>query len=74
MYRLDRQAFSIQTFESASHQRAYWLSKPAGERLAAAWYLTCCAWNLNVEEEHPLDRTHFSIRRREHHAPKHLTG
>ncbi len=72
MYRLDRQAFTIHTFESAAHQRAYWLSKPARERLAAAWYLTCCAWNLNVEEEHLLDRSHFSIRRREDHAPKHF--
>ena len=65
MNRLDRQAFAINTFESAAHQRAYWLSKPARERLAAAW-------NLNVEEEHPLDRTCFSIRRREDYAPKHI--
>lgn len=65
MYRLDRQAFAIHTFETASHQRAYWLSKTPGERLAAAWHLTCRAWNLNVEEVHRLDRTHFSIRRRE---------
>lgn len=72
MYRLDRQAFTINTFESAAHQRAYWLSKSAGERLAAAWHLTCRAWNLNVEEEHRLDRNQFSIRRREEHAPKHL--
>jgi hypothetical protein len=72
MNRLDRQAFAINTFESAAHQRAYWLSKPARERLAAAWNLTCRAWNLNVEEEHPLDRTCFSIRRREDYAPKHI--
>jgi hypothetical protein len=72
LYRLDRQAFTINSFESASNQRAYWLSKSARERLAAAWYLTCCAWNLDVNEDHPLDRNHFSIRRRQDHAPKHL--
>jgi hypothetical protein len=72
VYRLDRQAFTINTFESAANQRASWLSKPARERLAAAWQLTCRAWNLNVEEEHPLDRTHFSTRRRENYAPKHI--
>lgn len=65
MYRLDRQDFTIQTFESAANQRAYWLSKPPHERLAASWYLTCCAWNLNVDEVHQLDRTCFSIRNRE---------
>ena len=72
MYRLDRHAFTINTFESAAHQRAYWLSKPASERLAAAWYLICTAWNLNINKEQHLDRNHFSIRRREEHAPKHL--
>ena len=64
MYRLDRSAFIIQNLESAAHQRQYWLSRPPGERLAAAWYLICTAWNLDVEKEHRLDRNQFSIRRR----------
>jgi hypothetical protein len=72
MYRLDRQAFNIQTFQSAANQRAYWLSKPPRERLAASWYLTCCAWNLSVDEDHRLDRNCFSIRNQEEYAPKHF--
>jgi hypothetical protein len=62
-FRLDRQAFSIQSFESASHQRDYWLSKSPAERLAAAWYLTCVAWGLRPEELPRLDRTLFSMRK-----------
>jgi hypothetical protein len=61
-YRLDRQAFSIQTFESAAKQRAYWLSKTPAERLAAAWHLICSAWNLDPTVAQPLDRGCFSIR------------
>ncbi len=72
MYRLDRQAFSIQSFESAAHQRAYWLSKTPQERLAAAWYLTCAAWNLDITKKHPLDRSCFSIRSHNDDATKHI--
>ena len=35
-YRLDRSAFSIQTYKQASNQRQYWLSCSPHERLAAA--------------------------------------
>jgi len=72
MYRLDRNAFTIQTFESAADQRAYWLTKTPGERLAAAWYLTCTAWNLDASVEQRLDRSCFSIRIRKEHAPEHI--
>jgi len=60
---LDRTVFTIHTFESAAHQRAFWLSRPSSERLAAAWCLTCMAWNLDPNEDHPLDRSHFSMRK-----------
>lgn len=72
MYRLDRQAFSIQSFESATHQREYWLSKSPAERLAAAWYLICAAWNLDMSKPQPLDRTCFSMRHREEYATEHI--
>jgi len=62
MYRLDRQAFTVQNFESAAHQRAYWLSKSPTERLSAAWYLVCAAWNLDPKVPQRLDRGQFSIR------------
>jgi len=63
-YRLDRQAFNIQSFEAASSQRDYWMQKTATERLAAAWYLVCAAYQLDYHVKHRLDRTAFSIRTR----------
>jgi hypothetical protein len=63
-YRLDRQAFSVQSFEEASKQRDYWMQKTAMERLAAAWYLVCTAYQLDYHGQHRLDRTAFSIRTR----------
>ncbi len=64
-YRLDRTAFKIQTFEEASNQREYWLSKTPKERLEAAWYLICAAYNLDYRAENRLDRTYFQIRKRD---------
>jgi len=62
-FRLDRTAFRIQTYAAAAHQRAYWLSRPAAERLSAAWFLTCAAYNLPYHGRHRLDRTVFSARK-----------
>lgn len=62
-YRLDRQAFNIQSFEEASKQRDYWMQKTAMERLAAAWYLVCKAYQLDYHGQHRLDRTAFRVRK-----------
>ncbi|HMO39041.1 MAG TPA: hypothetical protein PKC76_18665 [Saprospiraceae bacterium] len=62
-YRLDRTAFSIQTFAEAARQRACWLTRSPRERLAAAWYLICSAYNLDRSKRHRLDRTVFSMRK-----------
>ncbi len=62
-YRLDRTAFTIQTFAEAAHQRAYWLTCSPRERLAAAWYLICSAYNLDRSKPHRLDRTAFAMRK-----------
>ncbi len=64
-YRLDRSAFQIQSFKQASQQRAYWLSKTPEERMAAAWYLICVAYNLDYQSENKLDRTVFHIKKRQ---------
>lgn len=63
-YRLDRYAFSVQSFKEASNQRDYWMQKTVIERLAAAWYLVCTAHQLDYHGKHRLDRTVFSIRTR----------
>ncbi len=62
-YRLDRSAFSVQTFSQATHQREYWLSKTPQERISAAWYLICVAYNLDYKAENKLDRTYFRMRK-----------
>jgi len=64
MYRLDRTAFKAQTFEEADNSVAYWLQRPAAERLRAATYLIFSAWNLDPAHPAPLDRTYFKIRHR----------
>jgi len=62
-YRLDKSAFRIQTFEEASNNKEYWLSKSPSERWRAAWYLTCCAYGIDHENPPRLDRTVFSMRK-----------
>ncbi len=63
-YRLDRSAFSIQTFTQATQQRAYWLSKTPQERISAAWYLICAAYNLDYKVQTKLDRNCFQMKKR----------
>jgi hypothetical protein len=63
MFKLDRTAFKIQTFEEADNNRAYWLSKTPAERWSAAWYLTCCAYNIDPKNPPRLDRNVFSQRK-----------
>lgn len=62
MYKLDRTAFKIQTFEEADHTKKYWLTQSYQERLAAGWYLSCVAFNVNPETIR-MDRTVFSMRK-----------
>ncbi len=61
--KLDRTAFKINTFESADNNKEYWLSKTPDERFAAAWYLICCAYNIDYNNPPKLDRTCFSMRK-----------
>ena len=62
MYRLDKTQFAIKTFEQAENNLEYWLSKTPAERWAAAWYLTCCAYNLDYNNPPRLDKSQFYIR------------
>jgi hypothetical protein len=63
MYRLDRNAFKIKTFQEADHNTAYWLNKSAEERFAASWYLICQAWGIDPNDPPSLDRKAFSARK-----------
>lgn len=63
--KLNRTAFKIDAFESADNNKDYWLSKTPNERFAAAWYLTCCAYDIVNNNPPKMDKTHFEIRKRE---------
>ncbi|MEY3248196.1 MAG: hypothetical protein RL742_239 [Bacteroidota bacterium] len=63
-FRLDRTAFTIQTHQEAANRRAYWMEKTPLERLAAAWYLICAAYNLDIQNPPRMDRSVFVIRKR----------
>ena len=66
MYRLDRKSFSIQSFgESAKNSTSYWKSKKTEERLQAAWYLICAAFDLTYDFNIRMDRSVFSCRKRQ---------
>ncbi len=62
-YRLDKSAFRLQSFEEASNNKEYWLSKSPSERWHAAWYLICSAYNLDPNNPPRLDRSVFSMRK-----------
>ncbi|NUQ24430.1 MAG: hypothetical protein HUU34_10780 [Saprospiraceae bacterium] len=63
-FRLDRTAFQIKSHKDAAKQRAYWMKKTPMERLAAAWYLTCTAYNLDIKNPPRMDRSVFAIKKR----------
>jgi hypothetical protein len=63
-FRLDRTAFQIKSHKEAANQRAYWMEKTPRERLAAAWYLICAAYNLDIQNPPRMDRSAFAIKRR----------
>lgn len=63
MYRLDRTAFQIQTYQQADNTRYYWLQKTPAERFRAAWYLICSAYGIDPANPPRLDRQLFSMRK-----------
>lgn len=64
MYKLDRTAFKMQSFEEASNNIKYWRGKSVSERFSAAWYLICAAYNLPNDVAIKLDRTAFKMRKK----------
>lgn len=64
MYKLDRTAFKMQSYQEASDNCDYWLSKTPAERLNAAAYLNSVAYDYPINNPPPMDRTCFKITRR----------
>jgi hypothetical protein len=63
-YRLDKTYFKKQSVQEADHYEKYWAQKTFEERLAAAWYLTCQAFNISYENPPRMDKKIFRKRRR----------
>ncbi|MFM1744589.1 MAG: hypothetical protein RLZZ630_526 [Bacteroidota bacterium] len=61
--RLDRTSFTINTPASADDNKEYWLSKTPDERFASAWYLICCAFNIDPENPPKMDKNYFVKRK-----------
>ncbi len=61
MYRFDKNAFSIQTVKEADYTKSYWMMQKPAERLSASWYLTCCIYQLDPNQNNLLDKSVFSM-------------
>ena len=66
MYKLDRTAFKIQTFEEADLSISYGKHIPVAERLRRSFYLTAQNYQFDILNPPKLDRTHFEIKKRKH--------
>jgi hypothetical protein len=64
LYKLDKKAFKMQTFDEASDYCGYWLSKTVAERLNAAAYLNSIAFNYPLDNPLRMDKSIFKIRYR----------
>lgn len=63
MYKLDRTAFKIQTFEESDNDVAFWKSMTVDEVFDYAWLLSCQTYKINVYEKIGVDRTIFEMRK-----------
>ena len=66
MYKLDRNAFKIQTFKEADLSLSYGKDIPIMERLRRSFYLTAQNYRFDVLNPPKLDRTHFEMKKLKH--------
>ena len=63
-YRMDKTYFKKQTVHEADHNEDYWNERSIEERLAAAWYLTCQAFNISADNPPRMKKNLFKKRKR----------
>ncbi len=61
MYKLDRTAFKIQTFQESDDDVAFWKSMSIEEVFDYAWMLTCQTYKINAHEIIRMDKTVFEM-------------
>lgn len=64
MFRLDRTKFKAGKQADQKNDIQYWMRKTPIERLEAAWYLTCCAYGIDVENPPKMDKNVFKMGKR----------
>lgn len=62
-YKLDRTAFSINTFEEADALNVYGKDVSYTERLRQAYYLISKAYGFYIDNPPIMDKTYFSSRK-----------
>lgn len=55
-YKMDKTFAKAQTFAEADDNKSYWNKKTYEERLNAAYFLICSAYNLSHSNLHSLDK------------------
>lgn len=63
-YKLDRNAFKMQTVDEAANNYNYWKKQPLAERLKATLYLNSVAYNFDINNPPKMDRNYFQIHTR----------
>lgn len=63
MYKLDRTAFKIQTFEESNDDVAFWGALTPAEVFDYSWLLTCQTFKISTTDKVKLDRTAFEMRK-----------
>jgi len=64
VYKLDKSHFKKQNLKEADHNEKYWKTRSVTERLSAAWYLICQAYNIPYDNPPGMDKTYFRKRSR----------
>ncbi len=63
MYKLDRTAFKIQTFEEADSSICNGKEITVKERLRRSYYLTAQSFGFDILNPPKMDRTHFEMKK-----------
>jgi len=62
-FKLDKSHGKAGKFEDFDYKRSYWLSKSIAERLQAAWFLICQAYNVDCSKPVFIDRKKFQMKK-----------
>lgn len=64
-YRMDKTAFTVRSFEEADDAMRDYSSHTPRERLHIYWYLTSIAYKFDLNDPPKMDKTVFSMKKRE---------